>query len=180
VAIHQIAAADPFLEQRCPPSDELPGPPFHLSHRRSRCRTDRIPAHLPDAGLPPAPERLRGALGGDSPVARRHGMPGCEHPRHLAHQAFHVGAGPHERRQPPGRRHPAHHHQVITDPAIWAVHRTDAQIHIGREPPVQRHLAAAGHSTRPGGGEVEEPKRDRLLQLVRPVTGEKDDGRMRL
>ena len=180
MAIHDVTATDPLLKQRPPPGDEPPCQPFHLIDGDQFRQAAREHAQLPDVSLPPGPHPVRAALRGDLRAARRRRVPGREHPRHLPQRALDGDPGPHERGQSPRGRHPPHHHQMVTYPATGTVDGGHPQVHVGREPPIQLYLAAAGRRPRPGLREVEETEIDRLLQLVSALTHEEDHGRMRL
>ena len=79
----------------------------------------------------------------DRGAARRRRVLGGEHPRDLAQRGADRLARLDQGGKPPGGRHPAHHHQVIADPASRVADLGDTQVHIGREPPVELDLALA-------------------------------------
>ena len=83
------------------------------------------------------------ALLADRGVARGRRMLGGEDPCDLADRGADGLARLDQGRKPPGGRQPAHHHQVIADPASRVAHLHDTQIHIGGEPPVELDLALA-------------------------------------
>jgi hypothetical protein len=95
-------------------------------------------------------------------------------PRHLPHTVGHVGAGAHERRQPPAGRHAPHDHQVVARAAIRPFDLRHSQVHVWRQPAVQFHLAPASLLARVARGEIQEAHGDRLLELVGVVSEEHD------
>ena len=81
--------------------------------------------------------------------------------------------------EPPAGWHPAHRHQVIAYLASRVAYLRDPQVHIGGEPPVELGLALARRRACFRRAEIQEAEVDRLLQLVRAITGEEHHGRMR-
>ena len=61
---------------------------------------------------------------------------------------------------------------MIAHLAVGADDVGDAEVDVGREPPVQLDLAVADPLTRRAGAEVQEREVDRLLQLVGAVAEE--------
>ena len=119
------------------------------------------------------------ALLADGAAARRRRMLGGEYPGDLADRGADRLACLDEGRKPPAGWHPAHRHQVITYLASRVAYFHDAQVHIGGEPPVELGLALARGRARFRRAEVQEAEADRLLQLVRAITGEEHHGGMR-
>jgi hypothetical protein len=92
----------------------------------------------------------------------------------------HVGAAAHQRGQPALLGHPAHHHQRLGSCAVHTGQLRDAKVDIGRQPPVQPHLALAGGQPAVHRAEVQETQVNGLLQLVRPITNEEHHPDVRL
>ena len=120
------------------------------------------------------PDVTPGPLGGLRVV-----QPG-EITRDLPHGVIDVVAPSDAQAQPPVRRHPAHHHDVVAGIAIRSDHVGDPEVHVRCETPIQFDLAMSSLATGSDRREVEEAQIDRLLHLEGTITEEHDDGRMRL
>ena len=75
------------------------------------------------------------------------------------------GPGGDERSKAPIGGQTAHHDQMVEREPLRVDKVGNAQIDVGREPPVQLHLAMAGQLTHPAATEVEEPKRHGFFSL---------------
>ena len=76
--------------------------------------------------------------------------------------------------------HPSHHHEVIADLPVRAMHFGHAEVDIRREPAVELGFPRAGLPARLPRAEIQESESHRLLQLERSVPGEIHHRRMRL
>jgi hypothetical protein len=77
-------------------------------------------------------------------------------------------------REPPHLHHPVDRRRRAPEPRNAALvrDRQDVQVDRRREPPIEPHLLAAEPLARRDGGEVEEGKRDSLLELVYVAPGQ--------
>ena len=127
-----------------------------------RARADRASRAPSIWGPVPAPRWKRASR---SATSRRRGRP--RRPRG-------------ERREPAVVGHPPHLDEMVDGCARCVVERNHAEVDVGREPPVERHLALALPPAARLGGEVDEGELDRLLELPHQVGAQPQDRDVRL
>ena len=99
------------------------------------------------------PQRVLAALRGDLRALWRRGVPDGQHPRYLAQRAVYRRMRPDECGKPPAGRHSPDRHQ-LADLTVRVTDLSYPEVHVGREPPVQLGLGAAGRSARLRGREI--------------------------
>ena len=111
------------------------------------------------------PQRVLAALRGDLRALWRRGVPDGQHPRYLAQRAVYRRMRPDECGKPPAGRHSPDRHQ-LADLTVRVTDLGYPEVHIGREPPVQLGLGAAGRSARLRGREIKKAKVDRFFSFT--------------
>ena len=82
---------------------------------------------------------------------------------------------PGECREPAIVRHATHDDEVIADLAIGPGDVGNAEIHVGRDPPVQLYLTVTDPLARFPCREIDEVEAHRLLELVHAVAEQQDE-----
>ena len=127
--------------------------------------------HLPGVGRP-AGSRGVAARG---LVRRRAGSRAMERRQQVGEVpevAGDVRTGADQGGEAPVGGHAPHDDQVVARLPVGPGHVGHPEVHVGRQPAVELHLAVAGQAPGVPGAEVEEPQVDRLLHLVGPVAEE--------
>ena len=143
----------------------------------------RIRLELGEVGDPPAPQRRGATVDDDVGVPPGAGVEGRQRVGDRAQRRLDVVAVHDQGRQPPRGRHPPHDDQRLGVGPVRRVgreHPADAEVNVGSQAPVERHLPLAGR--RPAGrrGEVQEVRAHRLLHLVGAVADEEHHTGVRL
>ena len=158
--------------------------PHGVERRRARRTADErldlrevlvdVAAHDLDRARPPAPRARRRrtppAAPRDAPAARAVSAPRRSNAAALARPGA-AACGPRSRRSRPSPPNPW--------PCGPSADRHDAEVDVGREPPVQAHLVLAETPARLERPEVEEPEIDRPLDLPGFVADQEHPRRMR-
>lgn len=92
--------------------------------------------------------------------------------------AEHRRPADHQRRQPPVVGHAAHHEEMIQERPVRPRHVGDPQVHVRRQPTVERKLLLTCREPRLARPEIHESQVEGLLHLVGTVAQEEDHSGM--
>ena len=161
-------------EQRVPTVQVLLGEPLQVTHLGQRHVPGAVCAQLRGV-RPPQPEHGVRADGDrlDALVEVR------QQPRELVHLDAQVVATRRHERQPAVVGHASHDHDGLVQ-ALDTGERRDAEVDVGGEPAVERHLRLGDVLAGLAGGQVDELGPDRLLGLQDPVADHHEPGQVRL
>ena len=166
VPVPDRSEGDPLVEQRLPArqvaADEVLDP-VGESGVEDRAGEG---VHLGEAGVPHGGDGVAPAGGGDLLRRLGRGVEDGDAPGNLGHGLVDGVPVLHEPGQPPFGRHAAHDYQVVAGHAVLADDVGHAEVDVGGQAPVELHLPVAGLLPGRPVGEVEEPERHRLLELV--------------
>ncbi len=175
VPVADATVLDPEIEQSGAAIDVSLGPGLDLGLYRAIRLGRQQWSHLGEAVAPPSSDGRSEARPVDLGRGLRPPVERGDDMREVAHRPIGDLARLDQPREPPAVGHPAHHDEVVRRLAVGCDEVEHAEVHVGRDPPVQLHLPVTDALPGLARGEIDEREAHGLLQLRGVFPDQEDD-----